>query len=73
MSEKLKVYIARDLKLDFRGDYQSDLFLFYEKPELEKNYFQVNSDSFLELPINLYPEIKNGDCYEAFIVLGEKL
>lgn len=62
----MKIYIARD----GRG-----LFLFLAKPQLHGGMFLSRDyDGWTrKMSDELFPEIKNGDCYSAEIKLGEKV
>lgn len=78
MSEKIKVWVARDGDRD--GKNNKSLYMWMKKPEYgedllgdEMTWFWDNNGEYIELKISDYPEIKNGECYEAEIVLGEKI
>lgn len=70
----MKVWIARDGEKD--GNNKEPLYLWMEQPEYTEDWiggkvgwFWDNQGEMLELDQTLYPEIKNGTCVEAEIVL----
>ena len=72
MDKKLKVHIARDGKNNGKKDGKLIIHLDDEKPAYaDASFFSLNPTG---IP-NLFPDIKNGECFEAEIVikLGEKL
>ena len=69
----MKVWIGRDGVKSGKQD--KDLFLFTSKPVFDDGdeEWQIAGSDFCHLPGKVFPEIKNGECYEAEITLGEKV
>ena len=73
------IYIARDEGICYDEDErksQGKLHLFYDTPLINKNP-QTNTWKFdcarciAEIPSYMYPEIKDGDCYEISITMDK--
>ena len=73
------MYIARDEGICYDEDErksQGKLHLFYDTPLINKNS-QTNTWKFdcarciAEIPSYMYPEIKDGDCYEISITMDK--
>lgn len=73
------MYIARDEGVCYDEDKyksQGKLHLFYDKPLIHKD-LQTNTRKFdcarciAEIPSYMYPEIKDGDCYEISISMDK--
>lgn len=74
MSEKITIWLARDGEKGQEG--WCDLWIYDEKPEYKDGeWFGIGAIGAIgELPLkSQFPEIKNGEIFEAEIVLGEKL
>lgn len=65
----MKIWIARDGEPSKKND--GELFCYDRKPMLRVVYFE--SFNYLQLDTEQFPEIKNGECFEAEITLGEKV
>lgn len=72
MSEKLKVYIARDVG---RSGHAGELFLYPQPKPVFKKLTGCFQESWraMQMPSDFFLNIKDGECYEAEIVLGEKV
>ena len=72
MDKKLKVHIARDGENNGKTDGKLLIHLDSEKPAYADDTFYSRNPTGIP---NLFPEIKNGECFEAEIAikLGEKL
>ena len=72
MDKKLKVHIARDGENNGKTDGKLLIHIDGEKPAYADDTFFSRNPT--EIP-NLFPDIKNGECFEAEIVikLGKKL
>ena len=73
------IYIARDEGICYDEDEhkkQGKLHLFYDTPLIDKDT-QTNTLKFdcarciAEIPSYMYPEIKEGDCYEISIIMDK--
>ena len=73
------IYIARDEGVCYDEDdhkSQGKLHLFYDKPLIHKD-LQTNTRKFdcarciAEIPSYMYPDIKDGDCYEISISMNK--
>ena len=73
------IYIARDEGICYDEDehkIQGKLHLFYDTPLIDKDT-QTNTLKFdcarciAEIPSYMYPEIKEGDCYEISIIMDK--
>ena len=73
------IYIARDDGICYDEDErktQGKLHLFYDTPLIDKDP-QTNTLKFdcarciAEIPSYMYPEIKEGDCYEISIIMDK--
>jgi hypothetical protein len=66
--EKVKCWIARDGKQDGKNDHE--LYQYDDKPEYDDQYNCWNGESYRSIDGDLYPEVKNGECAGAEIVLS---
>jgi hypothetical protein len=69
----VKIWIARDGE---KGDEENgyELWLYETQPRYsESKQVYMKDNSLTHLDWELFPEIKNGECYSAEIVLGEKI
>lgn len=67
----MKVWIARDGEQNGNNDFE--LYFYFTKPELSPDGTCYDASNYFDLPTKSYPKIKNGECYEAEIVLGSKV
>lgn len=69
----MKVWIARDGEKNNAND--GEVCRFSRKPiwKEKAQIWTANKGEYEYLQIEDYPEIKNGECYEAEIVLKEKV
>lgn len=75
MSKSFKLYIARDENpSDEDWDIRSPgkLHLFYDKPLIQDGKF-VCARQITEIPSYMYPNIKDGDCYEFDMDYSEQI
>jgi hypothetical protein len=66
----MKIYIARDGEQD--GENQFELYLHFNKP-VWKDGIGWDSQDYMSLETDSFPEIKNGECYEFEIKDGRKI
>jgi hypothetical protein len=70
--ENVKVWVARNGGQD--GSNNGALWLYYlNPPKWSEKYWKFFGDYNAPLDEDNYPEIKNGECYSAEIVLMEKI
>lgn len=71
MSEKVKVWIARDFPMD--NEELGSIAIFFNKPSFFEGSQSFAGAAWSYLPKQKFRRVVSGQCFEAEIILGEKL